>query len=198
MQGRHCGCRAPRVETEDLVQQQRVTAFQVVRAVLRQAGRAGLAFLHRLYRRIVGWRSPAAGTLAPPEAWTPHMPGWLGLACMIKPALQARAGPEQPRAVPRNGGCPLLHCCPRRWLCGCSGLIHLYGADAVVGRLSSSGLMVMDMGSHMLPGITGSHLVIQVLVPGLEERAREFPALSTMILKTGAARAEPPRCDSGA
>lgn len=45
--------------------------------------------------------------------------------------------------------------------------------------------MVMDMGSHMLPGVNGSHLVIQVLVPGLEERAREFPALSTMILKTG-------------
>ena len=45
--------------------------------------------------------------------------------------------------------------------------------------------MVMDMGSHILPGIEGSHLVCQVLVPGLEERAREFPALSTMILKTG-------------
>ena len=36
---------------------------------------------------------------------------------------------------------------------------------------------VIDMGTHLLPRVTGMRLVLQLLVPGLEERARAFPAL---------------------
>ena len=190
------------METEDLVQQARVTAVQVVRAVLRQTGRACLEFLHRLYCRIVGWRSPAAGALP----WQPQKRGhctcqcgwalhaWSSEPCMCRQVQSSRA--QCPARV--LGGCTRLHRCTGRWLRCWAGLMGWCGADAAVGRLSSTGLMVMDMGSHMLPGITGSHLVIQALVPGLEERAREFPALSSMILKTGAAPDEPLPRDSGA
>ena len=47
-----------------------------------------------------------------------------------------------------------------------------------VNFLSESvGIMVIDIGVHALPKIPGSHLLVQVAVPGLEERTRA-PSLS--------------------
>ena len=36
---------------------------------------------------------------------------------------------------------------------------------------------IMDMGTFLLPKVVGQRLVVQLVVPGLEERARAFPAL---------------------
>lgn len=36
---------------------------------------------------------------------------------------------------------------------------------------------IIDMGTHMLPRLPGLQLVVQLLVPGLEERARAFAPL---------------------
>ena len=38
-------------------------------------------------------------------------------------------------------------------------------------------MMVLDMGTHTLRHLPGQHLLVQLLVPGLEERARILPAL---------------------
>ena len=38
-------------------------------------------------------------------------------------------------------------------------------------------VMVIDMGTHMLRGLPGLHLLVQLLPPGLEERARALPPL---------------------
>ena len=37
--------------------------------------------------------------------------------------------------------------------------------------------MVLDMGTHTLRHLPGQHLLVQLLAPGLEERARILPAL---------------------
>ena len=44
---------------------------------------------------------------------------------------------------------------------------------------------VMDMGRHMVPKVPGLHLVIQLLIPGLEERCRLFPALNSFVHTPG-------------
>lgn len=36
---------------------------------------------------------------------------------------------------------------------------------------------VVDMGMHVLPSLPGLHLIVQLLVPGLEERAHHLPPL---------------------
>ena len=36
---------------------------------------------------------------------------------------------------------------------------------------------IMDMGTYLLPKVAGKRLVMQLVVPGLEERARAFPDL---------------------
>lgn len=48
------------MDTDD-IDQARVTAFQVVRAILSQACRACIQAVQRLYQRIFGWRSPTDG-----------------------------------------------------------------------------------------------------------------------------------------
>lgn len=45
---------------------------------------------------------------------------------------------------------------------------------------------IADMGTHMLRGLPGLHLVVQVLVPGLEERARILPPLTSSFNTPGA------------
>ena len=37
--------------------------------------------------------------------------------------------------------------------------------------------MVVEMGTHMLRSVPGMHLLVQLLPPGLEERARALPPL---------------------
>ena len=71
------------------------------------------------------------------------------------------------------------------WLqCICLGLLLLQqvmpmaacGADRNAGLDS---VMVVDMGTHMLRRVPGCHLVVQILAPGLERRARFLPPLTS-------------------
>ncbi len=39
------------------------------------------------------------------------------------------------------------------------------------------GVMVMDMGLHAIPTLVEPQQIIQVLIPGVEERARHLPPL---------------------
>ena len=41
------------------------------------------------------------------------------------------------------------------------------------------GVMVMDMGLHAIPTLVEPQQIIQVLVPGVEERARHLPPLTS-------------------
>lgn len=45
--------------------------------------------------------------------------------------------------------------------------------------------MIIDMGSHMLSGQVGSQNLLQVAVPGLEDRARTFAPLHGVLLMPG-------------
>ena len=46
-------------------------------------------------------------------------------------------------------------------------------------------MMIIDMGTHMLSGQVGSQNLLQVAVPGLEDRARTFPPLHGVLLMPG-------------
>ena len=50
---------------------------------------------------------------------------------------------------------------------------------------------MLDMGMHMLRLLPGLHLVMQLLVPGLEERARTFPPLTSSLSTPGGVFREP-------
>ena len=58
-------------------------------------------------------------------------------------------------------------------------------AAATQQNASVPGLTVLDMGQHMLPKVAGAHLIVQVLVPGLEERAHAMPPLSSVAMSPG-------------
>ena len=45
--------------------------------------------------------------------------------------------------------------------------------------------MVVDMGTHMLRMVPGIHRITQLLVPGLEERARALPPLNSTYATPG-------------
>ena len=45
--------------------------------------------------------------------------------------------------------------------------------------------MVVDMGTHMLRMVPGIHRIMQLLAPGLEERARALPPLSSTYATPG-------------
>lgn len=45
---------------------------------------------------------------------------------------------------------------------------------------------VVDMGMHLLPKVVGARLVVQLLVPGLEERARAVKPLASLHNTAGA------------
>ena len=45
--------------------------------------------------------------------------------------------------------------------------------------------MVIDMGVHVLSKAPGAHGLVQIAVPGLEERARSGLATSTAMLQPG-------------
>ena len=51
--------------------------------------------------------------------------------------------------------------------------------DSAQKGLESRSLMVMDMGQHVVQDYAQPLPLHQILVPGLEDRARTFPALST-------------------
>ncbi|MCJ1427723.1 hypothetical protein MMC29_005628 [Sticta canariensis] len=53
-------------------------------------------------------------------------------------------------------------------------------AENVGGHAKMDTMLVLDMGVHMLPKLKGAQLIVQLLVPGLEERARAFPALPSL------------------
>jgi len=50
---------------------------------------------------------------------------------------------------------------------------------------SGDRLIIIDMGSHMLTGQVGSQNLLQVAVPGLEDRARTFAPLHGVLLMPG-------------
>ena len=45
--------------------------------------------------------------------------------------------------------------------------------------------MCIDMGQYLLQDVVGSHLLVQVAIPGLEDRARCFPPLSGVGMTAG-------------
>jgi hypothetical protein len=51
--------------------------------------------------------------------------------------------------------------------------------DSAQKGLESRSLMVMDMGQHVVQDYAQPLTLHQILVPGLEDRARTFPCLST-------------------
>lgn len=69
--------------------------------------------------------------------------------------------PEAPRSTA---------CLPLKTACA--------GADD--GQVQSDSIRVIDMGTHLLSKLTGARLVVQLLVPGLEERARALPPLCSL------------------
>ena len=58
------------------------------------------------------------------------------------------------------------------------------------------GLTILDMGQHMLPKVRGAHLIVQVLVPGLEERAQAMPPLNSVAMSPGKWPAGPVACSA--
>lgn len=46
--------------------------------------------------------------------------------------------------------------------------------------------MVIDQGQHVLPKLAGSHVLVQVGIPGLEERARSVSPSTALVLSPGA------------
>ena len=45
--------------------------------------------------------------------------------------------------------------------------------------------MLIDMGQFLFQDVPGSHLLIQVAVPGLEDRSRMFPPLKGICMSNG-------------
>lgn len=75
-----------------------------------------------------------------------------------------------------------------------------YAPAATQQNAGVPGLTVLDMGQHMLPKVAGAHLIVQVLVPGLEERAHAMPPLSSVAMSPGehcALPVLPQLCDDG-
>ena len=56
---------------------------------------------------------------------------------------------------------------------------------AAPARQQGAGVMVIDMGTHILPKVAGAQLLVQIGVPGLEERARCSPPLRSRELTPG-------------
>lgn len=52
-------------------------------------------------------------------------------------------------------------------------------------ELCGDRLMIIDMGTHMLSGQVGSQNLLQVAIPGLEDRARTFTPLQGVLLMPG-------------
>lgn len=67
-------------------------------------------------------------------------------------------------------------------------LTSLHATAFTAAGSSGDGIMVIDMGTHVLPRIQGAHLLIQIAVPGLEERARFLPALRSIPVSPGMSR----------
>ena len=61
----------------------------------------------------------------------------------------------------------------------------MHACHAATFEGTAAGLTILDMGQHMLPKVRGSHLIVQVLVPGLEERARTTAPLGSVAMSPG-------------
>lgn len=61
----------------------------------------------------------------------------------------------------------------------------MHACHAAASEGTAAGLTILDMGQHMLPKVRGSHLIVQVLVPGLEERARTTAPLGSVAMSPG-------------
>ena len=72
--------------------------------------------------------------------------------------------------------------------------VHL-GAGIDAGS-TGEGIMVVDMGTHVLSQVQGAHSLIQIAVPGLEERIRFLPALRSIQMSPGGS--QPPLRPQGA
>ncbi|KAK9800253.1 hypothetical protein WJX73_007523 [Symbiochloris irregularis] len=57
---------------------------------------------------------------------------------------------------------------------------HLSSRNKEGDQVQSDSVRVIDMGTHLLSKLTGARLVVQLLVPGLEERARALPPLCSL------------------
>ena len=68
------------------------------------------------------------------------------------------------------------------------GMCERAGRHAVQ---SGDRLIIIDMGSHMLTGQVGSQNLLQVAVPGLEDRARTFAPLQGVLLMPGGPASNP-------
>ena len=53
------------------------------------------------------------------------------------------------------------------------------------GGTTSGTIIVINMGAHLLPRIDGPQLLFQVTVPGLADRARALPFLTSLALSPG-------------
>jgi len=64
-------------------------------------------------------------------------------------------------------------------VCGCSSQESLAQIVAAGSEPDNTreGVMVMDMGLHAIPTLVEPQQIIQVLIPGVEERARHLPPL---------------------
>lgn len=51
--------------------------------------------------------------------------------------------------------------------------------EARAQQTQASMASIVDMGCHMLQKLPGLQLIVQLLVPGLEERARALPPLNS-------------------
>ncbi|KAK9802596.1 hypothetical protein WJX73_010556 [Symbiochloris irregularis] len=53
------------------------------------------------------------------------------------------------------------------------------------GESQNSGVIIIDMGTHVLSRMSGSHLIVQVVVPGLEERAFSLVQPTSLTMQPG-------------
>ena len=88
-----------------------------------------------------------------------------------------------------SGGLCCCHCMSASIICW--ACLDKHGRHAADSGGISAGLTILDMGQHMLSRVPGSHLIIQILVPGLEERARATAPLASLALSPGGPRMLP-------
>ena len=60
-----------------------------------------------------------------------------------------------------------------------------YSVPAAKQEQIGARMMIIAMGTHMLSGQLGSQNLLQVAIPGLEDRARTFPPLHGVLLMPG-------------
>lgn len=64
-------------------------------------------------------------------------------------------------------------------------LMLLNAATGASGEGHNAGVIIIDMGTHVLSRMSGSHLIVQAVVPGLEERAFNLVQPTSLSLQPG-------------